>query len=250
MYTNINMDFDERVALDTRQLPWVASRLAGVQRRMLEREGAETGRATTIVRYAPHSHFSSHVHTGGEEFLVLDGVFSDEFGDFGPGSYVRNPIGSRHRPHSDDGCTIFVKLSQMEADDQEFVRKDTTALPWRPGPAKGVSVMPLHRFQGEEVALYKWEPGSEPFDTGVQGGTELLVLTGEIAAAHERYTQGTWIRGPEIGRLFPDNSVGGTAYVKTGHLRRHRDHKSMIVSNLNSSLPRPPAIPARLPENL
>lgn len=221
MYTNMNMDFAAPVVVDTQKLPWVDSRLPGVQRRMLEREGAESGRATTIVRYAPESHFSSHVHSGGEEFLVLDGVFSDEFGDFGPGSYVRNPIGSRHEPLSKNGCTIFVKLSQMGVEDQEFVRKDTTALSWQPGPAKGLSVMPLHRFQGEDVALYKWEPGSETPDYSAEGGMELLVLNGEIADEHGRYAKGTWIRDSAIGRRFPHSAVGGTAYVKTGHLRRH-----------------------------
>lgn len=70
----------------------------GVQRRVLEREDAESGRATSIVRYAPGSAFSPHVHAGGEEFLVLEGIFSDESGDFGPGMYVRNPIGSKHLP--------------------------------------------------------------------------------------------------------------------------------------------------------
>ena len=36
------------------------------------------------LRYAPDSRFDPHTHGGGEEFLVLDGVFSDEHGDFGP----------------------------------------------------------------------------------------------------------------------------------------------------------------------
>jgi anti-sigma factor ChrR (cupin superfamily) len=47
---------------------------------MLDRIGDEVARATSIVRYAPHSRFSSHIHGGGEEFLVLDGLFQDEHG--------------------------------------------------------------------------------------------------------------------------------------------------------------------------
>jgi anti-sigma factor ChrR (cupin superfamily) len=40
---------------------------------MLDRIGDEVARATSVVRYAPKSRFSAHVHGGGEEFLLLDG---------------------------------------------------------------------------------------------------------------------------------------------------------------------------------
>ena len=73
------------------------------ERRMLERDGEEVARATSVVRYAPNSSFDPHTHGGGEEFFVLDGVFSDEHGDFGPGTYVRNPPGSRHTPRQRQG---------------------------------------------------------------------------------------------------------------------------------------------------
>jgi anti-sigma factor ChrR (cupin superfamily) len=71
---------------------------------MLDRIGDEVARATSIVRCAPNSHFSAHTHGGGEEFFVLDGVFSDEHGDFPAGSYIRNPPSSHHRPGSGPGC--------------------------------------------------------------------------------------------------------------------------------------------------
>ncbi len=84
--------------------------MPGVERRMLERDGDEVARATSLVRFAPNSAFSAHRHGGGEEFLVLEGVFSDESGDFPAGTYARNPVGSRHVPSSELGCVIFVKL--------------------------------------------------------------------------------------------------------------------------------------------
>jgi quercetin dioxygenase-like cupin family protein len=139
----INADLSQRAVVHSEELPWIDSPLPGVQRRMLERDGGEVARATSIVRYAPDSRFVPHTHGGGEEFLVLDGVFSDEHGDFGPGMYVRNPPGSRHTPRSAKGCTILVKLRQMAPEDQEHVRIDTTRAPWQPGPVEGASVMPL-----------------------------------------------------------------------------------------------------------
>lgn len=99
--------------------------LPGVTRRLLEREGGEYAtRATSIVNYQPNLSFSEHCHTGGEEYFVLDGTFSDETGDFSKGTYVRNPPGSHHAPFSKQGCRIFVKLEQFDPHDTQFLRID------------------------------------------------------------------------------------------------------------------------------
>ena len=95
---------------------------------MLDRSGGEVARATSIVRYAPGARFDRHVHGGGEEILVLEGVFSDESGDHPAGTYLRNPPGSAHAPFSREGCVLFVKLWQ-------FTAGDTAAL--RPGHPRG-----------------------------------------------------------------------------------------------------------------
>src|SRR5215472_15916149 len=98
--------------------------------------------ATTIVRYAPKSSFSPHVHTGGEEFFVLEGVFRDEHGDFPAGSYIRNPPKSKHTPGSATGCTIFVKLWQFDLADRTYVRIDTNKMAFIPDRERaGVEVM-------------------------------------------------------------------------------------------------------------
>ena len=214
----INFDFNERVILETEQMEWIPSPLAGVSRRMLDRQAAESGRATSIVRYEPDSFFSPHTHTGGEEFLVLDGVFSDEMGDFGPGMYVRNPVGSKHKPHSKDGCTIFVKLGQMDPDDREFVRIDTTNTAWLPGKVDGLSVMPLHSFGPEKISLLKWAPGTKSTAHQHSGGEEIYVIDGILEDEHGKYPKGTWLRSPEGTDHLPFSTEGCTIYVKTGHL--------------------------------
>ena len=128
--TMIRADFNERVVVATRDQPWVPSPQAGVDRRMLDRIGGEVARATSVVRYAPHSRFPPHRHDGGEEFLVLDGVFSDEHGDYPAGTYVRNPPGSAHAPRTAGGCTIFVKLRQMRPDGRRQVVIRTNDAAW------------------------------------------------------------------------------------------------------------------------
>ena len=214
----IHADLNTRAVVDSNALPWVDSPLAGVQRRMLERDGEEVARATSIVRYAPDSAFDAHTHGGGEEFLVLDGVFSDEMGDFPAGMYVRNPIGSRHRPFSKQGATILVKLQQFDPRDQDFVRVDTSAETWLPGLVEGLEVMPLHSYGTEHVALVRWAPGTHFHMHGHPGGEEIFVLSGEFADEHGRYPAGTWLRNPPGSRHTPFSDQGCVIFVKTGHL--------------------------------
>ena len=121
----LNADLSRPATVDSAALAWVASPIAGVERRMLERDGDEVARATSLVRYAPGSAFSPHTHGASEEFLVLDGVSSDGTGDFPAGFYVRNPPDSRHTPAGAPGAVILVKLRQMPPEETASVRLDT-----------------------------------------------------------------------------------------------------------------------------
>lgn len=214
----IRADLSLRAVVRTEELPWADSPMPGVQRRMLERDGTEVARATSIVRFAQGSRFSAHEHGGGEEFLVLDGVFSDEEGDFGPGMYVRNPPGSSHTPHTDPGCTIFVKLRQMDPDDRAQVRIDATRGEWRPGGTPGVSVLPLFERAPERVMLIRLDPGASWGAHAHPGGEEILVLDGALEDELGRYPKGTWLRNPDGSAHDPRSHDGCTLFVKTGHL--------------------------------
>lgn len=214
----LHADFSQRAVVFSADLPWVDSPMPGVQRRLLERDGEEVARATSIVRYAPGSYFSAHTHGGGEEYLVLEGVFSDQDGDFGPGTYVRNPVGSSHRPHSKDGATILVKLWQMDPADQTQVVIDTPQAQWGPGLVEGLRVLPLHGYGTEQVALVKWAPGTHFQPHRHWGGEEIFVLEGTFADDQGVYPQGTWLRNPPGSVHTPFSEAGCLIYVKTGHL--------------------------------
>ena len=211
-------DLSQRVVINSEDLDWVDSPMIGVQRRMLERDGQEVARATSIVRYAPNSHFSAHTHGGGEEFFVLEGVFSDEYGDYPTGTYIRNPVGSTHTPFSQQGCTILVKLWQMNPDDQQRVAIATTQMPWANGLVKGLQVMPLHSYGTENVALVKWDAGTQFQHHRHLGGEEIFVLDGVFEDEFGTYPKGTWLRNPSGSRHTPFSQSGCLIYVKTGHL--------------------------------
>ena len=214
----LNADLKQRVVINTNEMPWVDSPIQGVQRRMLDRDGDEVARATTIVRFAPNSSFSAHTHGGGEEFVVLEGVFSDEHGDYPAGSYIRNPIGSTHTPYSKEGCTILVKLWQFAEDDDKQLAIDTNKNQWLQGLVDGLQVMPLHNHGSENVALVKWSPQTQFQRHSHWGGEEIYVLEGTFADEHGIYPQGTWIRNPHGSIHTPYSDEGCLIYVKTGHL--------------------------------
>jgi quercetin dioxygenase-like cupin family protein len=159
----LNADFTKRVVIRPEDYAWIASPANGVDRMMLDRIGDEVARATTIVRFAPNSAFDAHTHGGGEEYLVLDGVFSDEAGDYPAGTYVRNPIGTAHRPHiGPEGATILVKLHQFDtrhryrADGRGY---DTTRASSIEHARDGGSAT-LHSVPFETVVLERWVPGA------------------------------------------------------------------------------------------
>src|SRR5690348_987729 len=212
----LNADFSLRVAVHTARLPWIASPMAGVDRRMLDRIGDEVARATSIVRYAPGSHFSAHTHGGGEEFLVLDGVFQDEHGDFPAGSYVRNPPTSRHTPGSAPGCVLFVKLWQFDLKDRTEVRRDVPALAYMPVEGRpGVETAALFQDGREDVRMERWQPNASLI-LDLPGGGEFLVLDGAFDEGGESFAPQSWLRLPPQGRLSATAGVNGcTLWVKS-----------------------------------
>jgi anti-sigma factor ChrR (cupin superfamily) len=188
---------------------------------MLERLGGEVARVTSIVRYAPGSRFSPHAHAGGEELLVLEGTFSDEHGDFPAGTYVRNPVGSSHSPHTGPGCLLLVKLHWMHPGDQALVRIDTRREDlWEPGEMRGVDVMELHAYEEERSRLYRLAAGAALPSRQLPGGEEIFVLEGECRDERGAYREGTWLRRAigDAPALHADR--GCRIYVKRGHLAR------------------------------
>ena len=213
----LNANFKERVVIHSDQLDWAPSPMPGVERRMLDRIGGEVARATTIVRYAPNSQFSEHTHTGGEEFIVLDGVFQDEHGDFPEGTYVRNPPTTAHTPGSKLGCTIFVKLWQFDMDDRNQFRK--TMHDELAAPVNGVATAELHNDNRETVTYSHIEAASTLVNSDV-GGIEMLVIAGSVNESGETLRKGAWLRLPDGTKLTATAGVeGAKIWIKTGHLR-------------------------------
>ena len=216
MQEHFNLDFSQAVVIETAKQAWQNSPAAGVRRIPLEREAAESGHVTSIVEYAPGSSFKTHLHPQGEEIFVLEGVFSDEHGDYSAGSYLRNPPGSSHAPFSKEGCIIFVKLNQFHEQDLTPVNIDTEQAQWLQGQGN-LKVMPLHEFQGQNTALVFWPKGERFLPHKHWGGEEIFVISGEFKDEHGSYPKGTWIRSPHLSEHCPFVEEDTVILVKVGH---------------------------------
>lgn len=230
--------------VDSNTIPFVDSPTAGVQRCMLDRTGGEVARATTIVKYAPFARFPRHTHGGGEEFVILDGVFSDDLsGDHGPMSYCRHGIGTTHEPWTgEQGAMLLVKLRQMnDRAETPIVIVDTqVSQDWKKESDGARQRLDLfsNASTGERVWMERWEAGFESDQWTVgDGGEEIFVLQGDMSFENldgtadennkSQCSKGFWIRRPVqwAGRQFRVKSENGCQlYVKSGHLAMKLDY--------------------------
>ncbi|MEO1481022.1 MAG: cupin domain-containing protein [Myxococcota bacterium] len=215
--TPLNMDRSERVVIRPEDQDWLPSPNPKVLRKPLERERAESGETTSIVRYLPNSVFSPHSHPLGEEIYVLDGEFADEKGRYPAGTYIRNPPGSRHTPYSEIGCTLFVKLNQFDPDDTQQLTLLPEARSWQAGHGR-LRVQPLHSHGTTSTAVVQWPVGARFQPHTHFGGEEIFVLSGTFEDEFGAYPKWTWLRNPHRSSHDPFSTEGSDILVRVGHL--------------------------------
>ncbi len=217
----INGDLEKHVAVDTNDLDWAPSQSGTVSRKRVHLVGPpESGQVTSVVRYEPDSTFPTHEHPDGEEILVLEGVFSDEHGDWPKGTFLLNPEGFRHAPFSKQGCVLFVKLRQYPGRDRIHTAVDTGTLAWDPTGETGIAVKKLYEQLGfqDRMRLERWAPGTSRGAVTYAEGAEFFVTKGEFVDEHGAHPAGSWCRFP-VGATHDPRTIGGCEiYVKEGGL--------------------------------
>lgn len=213
----LRMDRSQPCRVGPQDQQWQAATQAPIRRWQLEREAPESGQVTSLVEYLPGAHFPVHRHPAGEEILVLDGVFSDQSGDYPAGSYLRSPAGSEHAPFSAPGCLIFVKLNQFAADDQATVRLTPASVAAEPFCA-GVTGRLLHCHGAEQTWLLDCEAGAVLHWPGVAAG-ELLVVSGELDEAGRSHAAHSWLRDTRLSELGLSATMPSQLLLKLGALR-------------------------------
>lgn len=145
----------------------------------------------------------------------MDGTFSDETGDFGRGSYFRNPKGFVHAPFSKDGCLILVKLHQFASDDDKRLcipaeKQEFQSL------YDGIDILPLHQHGRERVSLLRMsENATLPLASFT--GVEWYLLSGQLTDEKGAWLgdSGAWLRTPQQSAVTA--SQPSLLWLKTGH---------------------------------
>ncbi|ETX09499.1 cupin [Marinomonas ushuaiensis DSM 15871] len=210
----LNMDFAQTVFMHTNKIDWIASPMSGVYRKPLAREESERGHATSLVRYQAESVFRAHPHPLGEEILVLQGVFSDEKGDYKAGSYFRNPPGSSHAPHSVEGCLLLVKLHQFQVSDLNQVYIETPSI-WSSDIDE---VLPLYQYGTERVWLVRMSNSKNLMaQLELSCSVELFVVSGEAKYGDRVIVSGDWLREPNFSLDLWSVESACFIWIKSGH---------------------------------
>ncbi len=215
----INADLSQPAAVRANELPWQPSPSETVWRKTFYREGGEYGPVTSLVRYDARSRFASHAHPGGEEILVLSGVFSDEHGHYPAGSYILNPPGTAHAPYSEKGCQLFVHLRQYAGPQRRKAVIDTTELTLQPTASPGVHRAMLYAqdLYPETVSYQLWQSGAHVSLDTEAGFAEILVLSGALSDTRGEYEALTWLRMPQgSGPWVLHSERGCSCYIKLG----------------------------------
>ena len=114
------------------------------------------------------------------------------------------------------GCMLAATVDPADTEQKVI---DTRGAQFLPGMVDGLSVLPLHQVEGENVALVRWAPNTVFNPHRHWGGEEILVLEGVFEDEHGRYPAGTWLRSPHLSQHTPfTREEGALIYVKTGHL--------------------------------
>ena len=216
-----NADLSYRAERNINNIEWETSVMPGVLRKRLDQDESmpPIERVTTVVSFAPDSFFKPHTHDGGEEFIVLEGVFSDQHADYPEGSYVRNPVGTRHKPFSKNGCTILVKLWQMQPNDQKHVVINTRESSLWKQNADNSKQLDLFLNDYEQNVMLKWPKGLTLNQQAFPHGVEYFVLQGSFSDDQGQHSSGGWLRLPVNSQQNITVSEDCLVYRKTGHLR-------------------------------
>jgi anti-sigma factor ChrR (cupin superfamily) len=96
--------------INTNDAEWQSRDKPGLSSIALHEYGEER---VSLVRFEPGAAVEHDFHAGGEEVFVLSGELRDEHGIYPTGTWVRQPDGSEHSPHSNTGCTLWVKRGHL-----------------------------------------------------------------------------------------------------------------------------------------
>jgi anti-sigma factor ChrR (cupin superfamily) len=108
---------DSSVVIDTRSAEWLPQDAPRFEVMPLHQFRNER---VLLIRWLPDAQWGEHTHDGGEEIFVIEGSFSDEYGNYPAGTWLRYPDGSRHSAFTGgEGAFLYLKAGHLPAAPQQ-----------------------------------------------------------------------------------------------------------------------------------
>ncbi len=216
-HTDYNADYSKRIAILPDKNAWSETGMSGIRYKLLESCCEPYPRRTLLLQCDPGSTIDQQGEQNELEFFVLRGEISDQNNNYPVSTYVRNPEGCSHA-HSEQGCSVFIKLSQIHEEDQgQRIINTRRESKWLPGPSEGIQIYPLHVWDTESIFLIRWKLAAHFKPIMDPKGEEILVIEGELQDEFGRYPKGSWIRNPTAIWQSWVATAGTVVYYKNGH---------------------------------
>jgi len=205
----INVEYDKSISLDEANIKWQYDDVLNCHKKIFS---LDEDKETSLIKFDKDSNFKNSKRINSVEIFILAGTYSNEFGDFEKGTYLKLPKEDESKITTSNNCEIFKKINYSQNTIETSI-VDTSSTQWLQGQGN-LQVMPL----SDQTALVKW-PKDEIFIPHTHwGGEEILVLKGTFIDEHGEYKIGTWLRSPHLSRHHPYVKEETIIFVKTGHL--------------------------------
>ena len=103
-----------RLKIDTEELSWTAGAKVGIEQKTLF-DDPRFADSSRLERWAPGTSPGVRRFPGGAEIFVLEGDLADEEGRYTRGWWLRLPTSSKHRPVTESGCVLYLKVGGVES---------------------------------------------------------------------------------------------------------------------------------------
>jgi anti-sigma factor ChrR (cupin superfamily) len=205
---NINDNYDQSVSISINDIKPFVQKELGYTERVLSFDGH---RKTVILELNNKSKFANISEFQAVEIFVLEGVYSNEFGDFGKGTYLNLPLENQEKVFCHNNCKVFKKSNYEGTKEQIII--DTNKEEWLEGYGN-LTVMPL----SDNTALVNWPKDEKFIEHKHWGGEEIFVLSGIFMDEYGVFPKDTWIRNHHLSSHIPFVQEETMIFVKTGHL--------------------------------
>jgi anti-sigma factor ChrR (cupin superfamily) len=101
-----------RIVIDSTTARWQQADIAGLKTLPLYL-APDAGEKVMLERLEAGTIHGEVDCPEGEEIFILSGDLRDEYGTYGPGTWIRNPVGFRRNLGSRSGATYWVKRGHL-----------------------------------------------------------------------------------------------------------------------------------------